>query len=73
MSRNDIADMSVSERLQLMEEIWTSFDRENIDIPTPLWHEEVLNERAKKDDSHFIPFEEAKQKLYEELNAYKNS
>ncbi len=73
MSRNEIAKMSVEERVALMEELWASFDRDSLEYPVPAWHKEVLKERANKDNSYFIPFGEAKQNLYKELNAYKNS
>jgi len=73
MSRNDISKMSVEERVALMEELWASFDRDNLEYPVPAWHEKVLEERATKDDSHFLSFDEVKKSLYEELNAYKNS
>jgi len=73
MSRNEIANMTVEERVALMEELWASFDRDGLEYPVPAWHEEILNERAKKDDSHFLPFDEVKKSLYEELNAYRNS
>ena len=73
MSRNEIAKMTVEERVALMEELWASFDRDDLEYPVPAWHEEVLKERAKKDDSHFMSFEKVKKSLYEELNAYRNS
>ena len=73
MSRNEISKMTVEERVALMEELWASFDRDGFEYPVPAWHEEVLNERAKKDDSHFMSFEEVKNSLYMELNAYRNS
>jgi len=73
MSRNEISKMSVSERVALMEELWASFDRDDLEYPVPHWHEKVLEERVNSKDEDFIPFEEAKQSLYEELNAYRNS
>ena len=73
MSRNEIAKMSVEERVALMEEIWASFDRDGLEYPVPDWHEKILAEREKKDDSHFLSFDEVKKSLYEELHAYKNS
>ena len=73
MSRNEIANMTVEERVALMEELWASFDRDGLEYPVPSWHKDVLHERAKKDDSHFLPFDEVKRSLYEELNAYRNS
>jgi len=73
MSRNEIAKMSVEERVALMEELWASFDRDDLEYPMPEWHEKVLNERADKDKSHFIPLAEVKRNLQKELNAYRNS
>lgn len=73
MSRNDIAKMSVEERVALMEELWASFDRDNLEYPMPAWHEKVLKDREDKDESHFISFDEVKKNLQKELNAYRNS
>ena len=39
----EILKMSVKERLDLMEKIWTSLDSD--DIPAPHWHEEILEAR----------------------------
>ena len=73
MSNNEISQMSVEERVALMEALWESFDRDNLDYPVPAWHEEILKQRAQKDDSHFIPIEKVKEHLRKELNAYRNS
>ncbi len=73
MSKNNIADMSVEERVALMEELWASFDRDGLEYPVPDWHKDVLSQRANSTDKQFIPFEEAKKSLYEDLNAYRNS
>jgi putative addiction module component (TIGR02574 family) len=73
MSQNEISKMSVKERIALMEELWASFERDGLDYPVPAWHEELLNERAKKDDSHFLSFDKVKKSLQEDLNAYRNS
>lgn len=73
MSRNDISKMSVEERVALMEELWASFDRDDLEYPVPAWHAKVLKERANQDESHFIPLEEVKKNLQKELNAYRNS
>jgi len=73
MSRNEIAKMSVEERVALMEELWASFDHDNLEYPVPMWHEALLNQRAKSDKSHFISFDEVKKNLKKELDAYRNS
>ncbi len=70
MSRNEISNMSVQERVQLMEEIWASFDRNDEEYPVPAWHEDVLKERENRTDEDFVPFDEAKKRLRAALNAY---
>jgi hypothetical protein len=73
MSRNEIAKMSVEERVALMEELWASFDRDELEYPAPAWHEEILHERTQADSADFVPFEEAKASLYQRLDEYRNS
>ncbi len=63
MSKNDIANMSVEERVALMEELWASFDRDDLEYPVPAWHERVLEERANSKDEDFIPLAEVKKSL----------
>jgi len=68
MSRNDIAKMSVEERVALMEELWASFDRDDLEYPVPVWHEKILAERANSKDEDFISLAEVKKSLQAELN-----
>ncbi|SFV90286.1 hypothetical protein MNB_SV-4-1124 [hydrothermal vent metagenome] len=68
MSRNDIAKMSVEERIALMEELWISFDRDGLEYPVPQWHKEVLAQRAKSKEKDFISMAELKKSLQAELN-----
>jgi len=70
MSRNEIANMSVEERIRLMEEIWASFEQNGEEYPAPEWHEKVLREREDADESRFLPFEEVRRRLQAELDAY---
>lgn len=68
MSRNEIAKMSVEERVALMEELWASFDRDGLEYPMPDWHEKILAQRADSKDEDFISLDEVKKSLQEELN-----
>ncbi len=68
MSRNEIAKMSVEERVALMEELWASFDRDDLEYPVPTWHEHVLKERVDIKDEDFISLDEVKKSLEAELN-----
>jgi len=41
--------MPVSEKLMLMEKLWTSLcEKSGNDMPVPAWHEEVLAERMRR-------------------------
>ena len=68
MSRNEISNMSVEERVALMEELWASFDRDDLEYPVPAWHEKILEERANSKDEDFISLDEVKKSLEAELN-----
>ena len=61
-----IDEMSNSERLQAMEQLWDAMCREQDAIPSPAWHEDVLNERkerAERGDAKFLTLEQLKSRL----------
>jgi len=68
MSRNEISKMTVEERVALMEELWASFDRDNLEYPVPAWHEKVLLERENSKEEDFLSLAEVKKSLQAELN-----
>ena len=47
MSNNDIKNLPIQERMQLMEVLLDSFSNDEETIKSPLWHKEVLEQRAK--------------------------
>lgn len=47
MSMNDIKNMPIQERMQLMEILLDSFRNEEDAMKSPLWHKEVLEQRAE--------------------------
>lgn len=58
--------MSVSEKLHLMEEVWTSLCQNTGDVQSPEWHEEILSERRRRLESgetKVSSWEEAKARL----------
>lgn len=64
----DIQQMSTSEKLRLMEALWSDLSKE--EIPSPSWHEEVLAERDRlisSGEEKFVDWETAKRQLREEL------
>ena len=47
MSINDIKDMPIQERMQLMEVLLDSFSNDKEDISSPAWHENILKKREE--------------------------
>jgi hypothetical protein len=43
--------MTISEKLHLMERLWDDLARSPDDIPSPVWHKEVLEECRRKAES----------------------
>ncbi|WP_130538162.1 addiction module protein [Thiomicrorhabdus indica] len=61
----DISQMSISERLQIMEAVWDSLTHEKSDISPPKWHEEVLSQRKEmieNGEATFTSIEELRSK-----------
>jgi hypothetical protein len=62
----DIEKMSLDERLQTMELLWTSLARTPDAVPSPAWHGEVLAARRAKmerGDAEFLTIPELKERL----------
>lgn len=54
-------EMTVEEKLQVMEAIWDDLLRSPEDVPTPAWHKDILEERERdiqEGRAKFIPLEE---------------
>lgn len=65
MKTSEIRKMSTVERLQAMEAIWDTLLPEEAEIPSPGWHEDVLEARRRLIDSgeaEFIPLSDVKVK-----------
>ncbi len=48
MTITEIKSLPVSERIMLMEEIWDSLCHEHEQVESPLWHQNILNERLEQ-------------------------
>lgn len=71
MSKNDIANMSVAQKMELMEEIWNSFESDQ--VVSPSWHKEMLERREKgieNNTAHFSKLSEVKNRLQNIANDY---
>lgn len=65
-----IKNLSIAEKLALMERIWDDLSREQENIPSPDWHGDLLAERikdVKEGRTDFVEWDEAKQRLRERI------
>ena len=63
---SDIERMSVTERLQAMDQIWDSLDRDGDEIPSPDWHQDILADRkarAQRGEAKFLTFAQLRSRL----------
>ena len=64
-------EMSVEEKLQLMEAIWADLSREPERVESPTWHQEVLEEterRVASGQAVFTDWDVAKRSIRDRLN-----
>ena len=65
-----IEQMTVEEKLRAMEELWADLSRHETQVPSPSWHERVLQEREQRVQSGqeaFVDWEVAKKQLRDRL------
>lgn len=58
--------MAVSEKLQIMEELWSDLCCNQDQIPIPEWHKDLLDKRAelvKQGKATFVDWESAKKRI----------
>lgn len=63
-----IENLSVADKLLLMERLWTDLSRRPADIPSPDWHGDVLTEReaaVREGRTAFVEWDDAKKRLRE--------
>jgi hypothetical protein len=66
----DLHQLTVADKLRLMEELWRDLSANETQIASPEWHGDVLKERDRKiasGEESFVDWELAKRKLREEL------
>jgi len=62
--------MTIAEKLRAMEALWEDLSRSPENLPSPSWHEQVLEEREariKSGEAKFVDWEVTKQELRERL------
>ena len=63
---SQIERMSVTERLQAMDQIWDSLNRSGDEIPSPDWHQDVLADRkarVQSGEAKFLTLAELRSRL----------
>jgi len=58
--------MSVTERLQAMDQLWDSLNRSGEEIPSPDWHQEILADRkarAQRGEAKFLTLAQLRSRL----------
>jgi len=61
-----IREMSMTERLQALEQLWDAVCREEADLQSPAWHAEVLADRkarAARGEAQFLTLDQLKTRL----------
>lgn len=62
--------MTLAEKLRLMEALWSDLSRNERRLDSPAWHEQVLkerDERVRSGQETFVDWESAKQQLRDRL------
>ena len=63
---SQIERMSVTERLQAIDQLWDSLTRNSHDIPSPDWHQDVLADRkarAQSGEAKFLTLDQLRSRL----------
>ncbi len=67
----NFAQLTVSEKLRMMELLWDDLCRTESDIPSPQWHESVLQERENRvrdGSDEFIDWDQAKKEMRKKIS-----
>lgn len=65
-----LEDMTVEEKLQVMEELWADLSRNAENVPPPAWHGEVLQSielAIERGEESYESWESVKKQLRDEL------
>ena len=65
-----LAQMTVDEKLELIDQIWADLLEHEVRVPSPAWHGEVLGERerlAASGEAQFHDLAETKQRIADRL------
>lgn len=63
---SELEKMSVTERLQVMDQLWDSLNRCGDEIPSPDWHKDILADRkarAQRGEAKFLTLDQLRSRL----------
>ena len=63
---SELEKMSVTERLQVMDQLWYSLTRNADEIPSPDWHQDILADRkarAQRGEAKFLTLDQLRSRL----------
>ena len=64
----EIHQMPLHEKLKVMEALWDDITRQKVELETPQWHKDLLDERERliaDGKARFIDWEDAKRQISE--------
>ena len=70
-----LAEMSLAEKLEVMETLWADLSQRAPEQAAPAWHAEILEERERRltaGQEEILDWEEAKRRLRQEINEGQN-
>lgn len=62
--------MTTDEKLRVMEDIWADLRRTPDDVPSPEWHQDVLNARERKHTGGAVAYDDwtaAKERIRKQI------
>ena len=68
-----VEQMSVEEKLRVMEILWENLRRDEKNIPVPQWHRDLLDERERlirEGNAHFEDWEAAKERIAKKVREH---
>lgn len=71
MSTLSLDQMTIKEKLQIMEELWRDLCSNKDQIPVPQWHKDLLDNREealKKGQARFLDWETVKKRIADRIS-----
>lgn len=70
LSREKLHELSVQERMELLDDVWASLVEQPDRVPVPNWHREILDDRIaahERDPDAAKPWDEVKSEILNDL------